>query len=94
MENHPNYFAIKGYNTKWNKIFSPITNPKRLVFKGKRIRIKENPRIGVCNLCRNVVPFDCKQTQMHHEKYDENNPLRYTIEVCASCHGKLTTKHE
>jgi hypothetical protein len=54
-------------------------------FKDKCIRLQQNPRIGVCNWCRGVVPFDCKRTAMHHEQYDENNPLAHTIELCVKC---------
>jgi uncharacterized protein YeaO (DUF488 family) len=47
-------------------------------------------RGGVCNWCRAVVPFDCKMTNMHHDenKYDEYNPIKYTIEICVRCHRK------
>lgn len=62
---------------------------KRINFKGRRIYLEENPRIGVCNLCRNVVPFDCERTAMHHEKYDESEPLKYTLEVCTICHPSI-----
>ena len=29
-----------------------------------------------------------KRTSLHHEKYDDSDPLKHTIEVCNSCHGK------
>ena len=28
------------------------------------------------------------RTSIHHEKYDDSNPLKYTIELCNSCHGR------
>ncbi len=58
------------------------------MFKGKQILLQYNPKIGVCNLCRKVVPFDCKRTNMHHEEYDNTDPLKHTIEICVGCHCK------
>lgn len=59
----------------------------RLHYKGKLIQTKTSlSRIGVCNWCRSVMPFDCKTTQLHHEEYDDMNPEKHTIELCMSCH--------
>ncbi len=63
-------------------------NPRRMKFKERIIMLKADPRNGVCNLCRAVVPFDCGRTQMHHEEYDDTNPLAHTIEICSSWHIK------
>jgi hypothetical protein len=84
-------------NPKWGPInhkkWDPITNrkwsPRQLLFRGKRLRLAFEPRIGVCNLCRAVIGFDCKRTSMHHEDYDETDPLRHTIEVCGGCHNRI-----
>ncbi len=77
-----NQDRVKEYNDKRN----PINHPKRFTYKGKRILLKENPRVGVCNLCRAVVPFDSKETHLHHEQYHDDDPLKDAIEICASCH--------
>lgn len=63
------------YVKNWNK--------KRINFKGKQIPLRYNPRLGVCMFCG-------KQgiTNLHHLKYDENNPVEHTIELCMSCHRK------
>lgn len=71
---------------KWNPSMSKIHNPRRLTYKGKVVRLEKPPRIGVCNWCRAVIPFDCERTQMHHEQYDDDNPLAHTIEICPLCH--------
>jgi hypothetical protein len=34
----------------------------------------------------------CNTTQRHHERYDENNPLAWTIELCYTCHGRYQSK--
>ena len=73
---------------KWNH----ITNKYRFSFTPKgRIWIGFNPRVGVCTLCRAVVPWDAEKTAMHHDddRYDINEPLKYTMEVCTSCHRKI-----
>jgi len=58
---------------------------KFIRFKDKRIKLERNPRSGICSEC-NFKGL----TNMHHEKYDEFNPLAHTIELCVKCH---TNKH-
>ena len=71
---------------KWNK----INHPKQIGFLGKNILLKENPRTNVCTKCGHKYPEDLKQqTCMHHEKYDPENPLAHTVELCKSCHNRL-----
>ena len=64
----------------------------RITYKRKnsfvRVDVRANPRIGVCNLCRAVVPFDSKRTDLHHLKYNDDSPLKDTIELCIGCHLK------
>lgn len=69
-------------------------DPTRIRFKGRIIDVGFNPYIGVCNWCRAVVKFDCKKTAMHHDddRYDDLDPLRYTIELCPKCHRKETIR--
>ena len=45
-------------------------------------------KIGVCNWCRAVVPFDTPKTHIHHVEYDMSNPSANIIEVCVKCHWK------
>lgn len=59
----------------------------RLQFKEKRFCIKVS-RIGVCNWCRAVVPFDAKITHFHHESYHDDSIRKDIIEICAKCHYK------
>jgi hypothetical protein len=84
------------HHPKSNPIYNPINNKRLLTFKGKLIYVSHAPRIGVCNWCRAVVGEInaqigriCKKTDIHHESYDEKDPLAHTIEGCAHCHGKL-----
>lgn len=84
---------IKEYriNNKKNQCkYSMKYSLKKIRFKNKNINVGVNPRIGVCNLCRAVVPFDCNTTHIHHEEYDENKPLANTIELCPKHHALIT----
>ena len=75
-------------NKRRNPINSPkynkINNPRKIRFKDKRIILKENPRKGRCLKCGKIG-----RTNMHHQQYDESDPLKYTIELCTSCHMKI-----
>jgi len=62
-------------------------NQTRMLFKNKIIHLDKNPRTGVCSLCGIKT-----KTSMHHLIYDETNPLKYTIEICNSCHMKESMK--
>ena len=87
--------ASTKYYVKWN----PIYNPRRMTWTplSKKILLKENPRKGICQKCHRKVGdqyLNClgqiaivKQTQIHHLEYHPNDPLKDTIELCASCHA-------
>jgi hypothetical protein len=62
-----------GENRKWNS--------RRILFNGKRIYLKENPRKGFCMECGKVG-----MTNIHYEKYDDTDPLKHIVELCVSCH--------
>lgn len=68
-----NHEKVKEYGRK--------AHLKRIRFKDKFVYLDENPRIGVCSQCGK-----CGKTDMHHDKYDEKNPLAYTRELCVLCH--------
>jgi hypothetical protein len=89
-------------NAKWGKINNKKWNPKRIQFKEKRVCLEENPRIGFCNICKKNIGDEyinykgekkiINKTNMHHVKYHDLNPLKDSLEVCAACHAKITTK--
>jgi len=70
----------------WNPIYNPILSSKRVSFNGHRIIDSKTPRTGKCSICGAVKGINCKRTSLHHIKYDPNNPLEHTIELCNSCH--------
>lgn len=86
------------YSPAYSPKFIAKNNPRRIKFKGMVKMLSENPRTGVCRICDKKIGdtyINCygnkaiiKQTHLHHGKYDESNPSKYTKELCASCHGK------
>ena len=74
----------------------------RIWFKNRGIRLKENPRKGVCSICGKKVGDEfinysgkvvrIKKTHIHHINYHDDDPLKDTIEVCPQCHMKETRR--
>ena len=56
-------------------------NKRKIKFKGKSMILDHEPRIGICSNCGKEG-----QTNLHHTKYDSNNPLKHTRELCVGCH--------
>jgi len=72
-----------------SRIFSaPKWHARRILFKGKRLYVKENPRTGICSLCHRKTGEGIKKTAIHHIQYHEDDLLRDTVELCVSCHDK------
>lgn len=66
---------------------------RRLTFNKKLLRFPEQFRINVCSECGKSYPNELSErTHLHHIKYDEDDPLSNTIELCRSCHAKLHWK--
>lgn len=87
INNSKEYYAN---NTEKKKEYSREKSKEKITFKGKRVILNHNPRIGICSNChKRVIDGEIKQTQMHHTQYDESNPLAFTVELCPSCHQKI-----
>ena len=81
-------------NPKW----SNINNKRRIKFKDTIIRVDKNPRKGKCENCGLKIGDSyinhkgqiviLKHTQMHHEQYHDDDPLKDTMELCVKCHDK------
>lgn len=64
-------------------------NRRRVVFKGRVVVVESCPRLGRCSNCGRRVGIDgIKRTNMHHDEYYDDDPLKQTREVCVSCHSK------
>ena len=74
-------------NPKHAKKLDRKRSAKRIVFKGKRLRLKIYPRKGICQNLFCVNPI-YKQTHLHHKQYHDDDVLKDTIELCAHCHPK------
>ena len=83
------YIVDRAHKRALRRKSSVKSNPRRFRFKDKYLRLSKNPRSGVCQQCGRIGG----KTDIHHEKYDKLNPLAYTIELCAVCHGKRTWKN-
>jgi len=58
-------------------------NSRFLNYKGKLIHYPHQIRTHICSKCGKQG-----QTNLHHTKYDDENPLANTIELCVMCHNK------
>jgi hypothetical protein len=64
-------------------------NRRRVVFKGQQVCLESCPRIGLCSTCVKKIWVDSiKRTNMHHDEYHDDAPLRDTRELSVSCHSK------
>jgi len=89
---HPNLSRDGGVrNPEKVKARNAKTRINRVTFKNKRVRVGRgfNPRTGICSKCgKSVQKGEIKRTNIHHDQYDEQNPLAHTRELCPSCHRK------
>jgi hypothetical protein len=60
--------------------------PYSFKYKDVTFYLNFNPRKGICTECKDITT----KTHLHHTKYDDDHPLENTIELCETCHGKLT----
>jgi len=66
---------------------------RRMTFNEKLLRFPEEFRINICEYCGKSYPNELSErTHLHHTKYDEEDPLEYTVELCRSCH--ITEHHK
>jgi hypothetical protein len=84
-------FIWKGYKKSVQKNNDKQT-PLKIYFKNRRITLKENPRSGICSICNKKIGEGIKTTNIHHFRYDDNDPLKNTEELCAGCHAKETIR--
>jgi len=70
-------------------------NSRQMRFKGKRITLPTNPRLGICSICGKKIPENSnRQMSMHHDFYDESNPLNFTVEMCMHDHMQQKEIHK
>ena len=54
-----------------------------IIYRGRVIRFDYNVKTGICAKCGSK-----KGTHLHHIVYHDDDPLKDTLELCPSCHGK------
>ena len=68
---------------------------KRLTYLGTKMVFNQDIRTGVCHFCkRSDKKREIAWTGLHHLLYADNDPLAWTVEVCASCHYKVDEKNK
>lgn len=65
---------VREWKRNWNQ-------KHQMRFLGKIIYVDNIERTFQCSCCRFQGPTD-----LHHLKYDLNDPLKYTVELCDRCH--------
>ena len=81
------------------KITDIIKNPefwnKRTIsYLGDKIYFDQEVRTGECVVCKKDGRMQKSgKTYLHHLKYDHDDKLAWTIEICGSCHWQIDPKN-
>lgn len=75
---------------------NPLRSKKMITYKGKLLVLDKELRKGKCECCGKSIGDvyidslyelnTVKLTHLHHIKYNDNDVLEDTIELCLSCH--------
>jgi len=69
---------------------SEYWNKRKLTYMGKQLFFDQEIRTRECYFCkREGRAQKSRRTSLHHVKYDHQDPLAWTIEVCNSCHYQI-----
>ena len=68
---------------------------KTLTYRGQKMVFDQDIRTGECYFCKKTGRVQRTQkTNLHHLKYDDSDPLAWTLEICTSCHYRVDTKNK
>ena len=68
---------------------------KRLKYRCRRMVFDKDIKTGACHFCKkSTLKKEITRTVLHHLKYDDSNPLAWTVELCPSCHYKVDEKNK
>jgi hypothetical protein len=81
-----NAWARKNYSRRYPHWKETVLS-RRLTYKGKYLFAHEKVRNNQCIKCGKIG-----YTHLHHVIYHDDNPLKDTMELCASCHAVETWK--
>lgn len=66
-----------------------------LTFRGEKVVYDQDIRTGVCYFCKKAGRAQRSRTTcLHHVKYDNSDPLAWTIEVCSKCHYQIDSNNK
>jgi len=70
-------------------------NPRTLTYRGEKRYFEEKIRKGECYFCHlyGRTQNYHRMTQLHHLAYDDDDPLRWTLELCTTCHYRFDEKN-
>jgi len=61
---------------------------------GKKYFFPTEIKTGVCYFCKkDGMAQKSRRTALHHLKYDKDDPLKWTIELCNSCHSQVDPRN-
>ena len=85
---YPKYMKKNPDKVKERRSKQPKT---KTTFLGKRLCLSFRQKTGRCSKClNNEFDGSCKKTDMHHYFYVPIMPWVCRIELCFSCHSKVT----
>ena len=69
-------------------------NKRTLSYLGDKIYFDQEIRTGECVVCKKDGRMQKSgKTYLHHLKYDHDDKLAWTIEICGSCHWQIDPKN-
>ena len=62
---------------------------KTMTMNGTKKFFDQDVRTGICYFCKKEGRPQRSVTYLHHVKYDNSDPLAWTVEVCSKCHFRI-----
>jgi len=67
-----------------------IWQKRTMIWKKKKLFFDQDIKTGICYFCKKEGRIQKHpKTSLHHIKYDNQDPLLWTIEVCLRCHFQI-----
>jgi len=68
---------------------------RTMTYGQKKLSFDHEIKTGVCIFCKKESRAQgSKSTALHHVKYNNDDPLEWTIEVCIKCHSKIDPRNK
>jgi len=77
-----------------NAKIRPFWAKRSFTWNRKRIFFDQEIKTGICYFCKKEGRAQrSRTTVLHHLKYDNQDPLAWTLEVCTKCHMQIDVKN-